>query len=182
MSDAPQQRWFVIKAATGFENKVAQALREKIKQQHLEAHFGQILVPTESIVELRAGQKRHSNRKFFPGYLLIQMSLTDETWQLIRHLPKVSGFVGGTFEKPAPLADSEVAGILSRLKETQDKPRHKYLFEPGEEIRVCNGPFAEFKGSVERVDYAKDRLHVLISIFGRATPIELGFQDVTKDP
>jgi transcriptional antiterminator NusG len=146
----------------------------------MEDQFGEILVPTEEIVEMRAGQKRKSERKFFPGYVLVQMIMNDASWHLVRNVPRVMGFIGGTSDRPAPITDKEADAILNRLQESVDKPKHKTLFEPGEVIRVSDGPFADFNGTVEEVDYDKSRMKVSVLIFGRATPVELDFSQVEK--
>lgn len=174
------KRWFVLHAYSGFENYVVKALQERIKQVHLEALFGEIIVPTEEVVEMRGGQKRKSARKFFPGYVLVQMEMNDETWHLVRSIPRVLGFIGGTAEKPAPITDKEAATILRRVEEGEKAPRPRILFEPGEVVRVIEGPFADFNGVVEDVNYEKSRLRVAVLIFGRSTPVELEFDQVEK--
>ena len=146
----------------------------------MEDQFGEILVPTEEVVEMRGGQKRKSERKFFPGYVLVQMEMTDESWHLVKDCPKVMGFIGGTADKPAPISDAEAATILQRVEDGVEKPKPKTLFEPGEVVRVVDGPFADFNGVVEEVNYEKSRLHVAVLIFGRSTPVELEFGQVEK--
>ncbi len=146
----------------------------------LQDKFGEILVPTEEVVEMRSGQKRKSERKFFPGYVLVQMEMDDETWHLVRHIPRVLGFIGGTRDQPAPITDKEADNILQRVQEGVEKPRPKILFEPGEVVRVTEGPFADFNGVVEEVNYEKNRLRVAVLIFGRSTPVELEFSQVEK--
>jgi transcriptional antiterminator NusG len=146
----------------------------------MEDKFGEILVPTEEVVEMREGQKRKSERKFFPGYVLVQMEMDDETWHLVKSVPKVLGFIGGSTDKPAPITDKEAEAILTRVKEGVEKPRPKVLFEPGEMVRVCDGPFNDFNGVVEEVNYEKNRLLVAVQIFGRSTPVELEFHQVEK--
>jgi transcriptional antiterminator NusG len=173
-------RWYVIHAYSGYEHYVVKALRERIERKGLEDKFGEIIVPTEEVVEMRAGQKRKSERKFFPGYVLVQMLMDDETWYLVRNVPRVLGFIGGSAERPAPITEKEVKSILHRLTEGEKKPRPKVLFEPGEVVRVTEGPFADFNGVVEDVNYEKNRLRVSVSIFGRATPVELEFSQVEK--
>ncbi|WP_394699027.1 transcription termination/antitermination protein NusG [uncultured Tolumonas sp.] len=173
-------RWYVVQAFSGFEGRVAKSLKEHIKMHAMEDQFGEILVPTEEIVEMRAGQKRKSERKFFPGYVLVQMIMNDASWHLVRNVPRVMGFIGGTSDRPAPITDKEADAILNRLQESVDKPKHKTLFEPGEVIRVSDGPFADFNGTVEEVDYDKSRMKVSVLIFGRATPVELDFSQVEK--
>ncbi len=175
-----KKRWYVIHAYSGYENYVIKALGERIRLKRLEACFGEIIVPTEEVVEVRAGQKRKSERKFFPGYVLIQMSMNDETWHLVRSVPRVLGFIGGTAERPAPISDREAAQILQRVEEGETKPKPKVLFEPGEMVRVTEGPFADFNGVVEDVNYEKSRLRVAVLIFGRSTPVELEFGQVEK--
>ena len=175
-----RMRWYVVQAFSGFEGRVAKSLKEHIKMHGMEDLFGEVLVPTEEVVEMRAGQKRKSERKFFPGYVLVQMIMNDATWHLVRNVPRVMGFIGGTSDRPAPITDKEADAILNRLQESADKPKHKTLFEPGEVIRVSDGPFADFNGTVEEVDYDKSRMKVSVLIFGRATPVELDFSQVEK--
>lgn len=182
MSEEQEQkkRWYVIHAYSGFENYVVKALRERIQLKGIEDRFGEIIVPTEEVVEMRSGQKRKSERKFFPGYVLVQMIMDDDTWHLVRNVPRVLGFIGGTSERPAPISDKEANNILQRVEEGETKPRPKVLFEPGEVVRVTDGPFADFNGVVEDVNYEKSRLRVSVSIFGRSTPVELEFGQVEK--
>ena len=175
-----RMRWYVVQAFSGFEGRVAKSLKEHIKMHGMEDQFGEILVPTEEVVEMRAGQKRKSERKFFPGYVLVQMIMNDASWHLVRNVPRVMGFIGGTSDRPAPITHKEADAILNRLQESVDKPKHKTLFEPGEVIRVSDGPFADFNGTVEEVDYDKSRMKVSVLIFGRATPVELDFSQVEK--
>ena len=146
----------------------------------MEEQFGEVLVPTEEVVEMKGGQKRRSDRKFFPGYVLVEMEMTDETWHLVKDVPKVMGFIGGTADRPAPISKKEADAILNRVKEGVDKPRPKVLFEPGEMVRVVDGPFNDFNGVVEAVDYDKSRLKVAVLIFGRSTPVDLDFHQVEK--
>ena len=157
-----------------------QALREHAERAGLGEHFGEILVPTEEVVEIREGQKRTTERKFFPGYVLVEMDMTDETWHLVKSVPKVLGFIGGTSDRPAPISQAEADQILNRVNESVDKPKPKTLFEPGESVRVQDGPFADFNGVVEEVNYEKNRLRVSVLIFGRSTPVELEFGQVEK--
>jgi len=178
--DGGKKRWFVVHAYSGFENHVIKALRERIRVAHLEDKFGEIIVPTEEVVEMRSGQKRKSERKFFPGYVLVQMQMNDQTWHLVRSVPRVLGFIGGTSEKPASISDKEANAILQRVEEGEKKPRPKVLFEPGEMVRVIEGPFTDFNGVVEDVNYEKSRLRVSVLIFGRSTPVELEFGQVEK--
>jgi transcriptional antiterminator NusG len=173
-------RWYVVHAYSGFENQVVRSLKERIKLYHMEDKFGEVLVPTEEVVEMRAGQKRKSDRKFFPGYVLVQMEMDDNTWHLVKDVPKVMGFIGGTSNRPAPITDKEADKILQRVQEGVEKPKPKVLFEPGEVVRVTEGPFADFNGVVEEVNYEKSRLRVAVLIFGRSTPVELEFGQVEK--
>ncbi|MDD1629591.1 MAG: transcriptional antiterminator NusG [Methylococcaceae bacterium NSP1-1] len=173
-------RWYVVHAYSNFENKVKQALEDRIKREGLEQYFGKILVPTEEIVEMRMGQQRKSERKFFPGYVLVQMELTDETWHLVKDVPRVLGFIGGTSDRPAPISEKEAMSILNRVEEGVNKPRPKILFEVGEVIRVIDGPFKDFNGVVEEVNYEKNKLKISVLIFGRSTSVELGFGQVEK--
>jgi len=173
-------RWYVVHAYSNFEHRVAESLKERIRRAHLEPKFGEILVPTEEVVEMRDGQKRKSERKFYPGYVLVQMEMDEDTWHLVRDVPKVLGFIGGTPEKPAPITDKEAMQILRRVEEGADKPRPKVLFEPGEVVRVVDGPFNDFNGVVESVNYEKNRLQVAVQILGRSTPVELDFSQVEK--
>jgi transcriptional antiterminator NusG len=173
-------QWYVIHAYSNFEYQVKKSLEERVKRAGLEGKFGEILVPTEEVVEMREGQKRRSERKFFPGYVLVQMEMDDETWHLVKDVPKVLGFIGGTSDKPAPISEKEANKILQRVQEGVDKPRPKVLFEPGEVVRVIDGPFNDFNGVVEEVNYDKSKLRVAVQILGRATPVELDFGQVEK--
>jgi len=173
-------RWYIVHAYSNFEHKVKSALEERIALMGLEDKFGQILVPTEEVVEMREGQKRRSERKFFPGYVLVQMEMDDETWHLVKEVPKVLGFIGGSSDRPAPITEKEADNILQRVQEGVDKPRPKVLFEPGEVVRVTDGPFNDFSGVVEQVNYEKSRLQVAVQILGRSTPVELDFGQVEK--
>lgn len=183
------KRWYVVHAYSGFEQQVARSLRERVVRAAMEEKIGDILVPTEEVVEMRAGQKRKSERKFFPGYVLVQIEtsvddkkirIDDESWHLIKETPKVMGFIGGTAERPLPIKDTEADAILRRVQDGTDKPRPKVLFEPGELVRVTEGPFNDFHGNVEEVNYEKSRLRVAVLIFGRSTPVELEFSQVEK--
>ena len=174
------KRWYVIHAYSGFEKQVKRSLEDRIQRAGMEDLFGDVLVPTEEVVEMKGGQKRRSDRKFFPGYVLVEMEMTDETWHLVKDVPKVMGFIGGTADKPAAISQKEADAILNRVQEGADKPRPKVLFEPGEMVRVVDGPFNDFNGVVEEVDYDKSRLKVAVLIFGRATPVELEFHQVEK--
>jgi transcriptional antiterminator NusG len=173
-------RWYVVHAYSNFEHKVSESLKERVKRAGLEAKFGEILVPTEEVVEMRDGQKRKSDRKFFPGYVLVQMEMDEDTWHLVKEVPKVLGFIGGTSDKPAAITDKEAMSILRRVEEGVDKPKPKVLFEPGEVVRVTDGPFNDFNGVVESVNYEKNRLQVAVQILGRSTPVELDFSQVEK--
>ncbi len=176
------KRWYVVHAYSGFENQVVRLLKERIQRSDgMDDMFGDILVPTEEVVEMRDGQKRRSDRKFFPGYVLVQMEMNDDTWHLVKNVPKVMGFIGGTADKPAPISDKEADAILQRVQEGAEKPRPKVLFEPGEVVRVIDGPFNDFNGVVEEVNYEKSRLRVAVFIFGRSTPVELEFGQVEKE-
>jgi transcriptional antiterminator NusG len=174
------KRWYVVHAYSGFEATVKRSLEERIARAGVQELFGDILVPTEEVVEMRGGTQRRSERKFFPGYVLVQMEMTDEAWHLVKDVPKVMGFIGGTGDRPAPITDREADQILNRMQDGVDKPKPKVLFEPGEIVRVTDGPFNDFNGSVEEVDYEKSRLKVSVSIFGRSTPVDLEFGQVEK--
>lgn len=174
------KRWYVVHAHSGYEKSVKKALEDRIKIAGMEDKFGDILVPTEEVVEMKSGQKRKSERKFFPGYVLVNMEMSEDTWYLVKECPKVMGFIGGTADKPAPITEKEANAILSRIEERGEKPRPRRLFEPGEIVRVIDGPFSDFTGMVEEVNYDKNRLHVAVSIFGRPTPVELEFSQVEK--
>lgn len=173
-------RWYVIHAYSNYEKKVKQSLEETIEREGLEECFGEILVPTEEVVEMRMGQQKKSERKFFPGYVLVQMELTNETWHLVRNEPRVLGFIGGTSERPAPISDKEAGRILNRVEEGVNKPRPKVLFEVGEVVRINDGPFKDFNGEIEEINYEKNKLRISVLIFGRSTPVELGFNEVEK--
>ena len=183
------KRWYVVHAYSGFEKSVAQALRDRIARMEMQDRFGDVIVPTEEVVEMRAGQKRRSERKFFPGYVLVQIVTHDEagipridneSWHLIKETPRVMGFIGGTADKPLPISDREADTILQRVQDGVEKPRPKVLFEPGEMVRVTDGPFNDFNGVVEEVNYEKSRVRVAVLIFGRSTPVELEFGQVEK--
>jgi transcriptional antiterminator NusG len=174
------KRWYVVHAYSGFEKQVKRSLEDRIQRAGMDDEFGDILVPTEEVVEMKGGQKRRSDRKFFPGYVLVEMEMTDETWHLVKDVPKVMGFIGGTADRPAPITQREADAILNRVREGVDKPRPKVLFEPGEMVRVVDGPFNDFNGVVEGVDYDKSRLKVAVLIFGRSTPVDLDFHQVEK--
>ena len=174
------KRWYVVHAYSGFEKNVARALQERVELSNLQDCFGEILVPTEEVVEMRGGQKRRSERKFFPGYVLVEMELNDDSWYLVKETPRVLGFIGGKADQPAPLTDREAAAILDRVAAGSEKATPKTVFEPGEIVRVIDGPFNDFNGVVEEVNYEKNRLQVAVTIFGRSTPVELDFGQVEK--
>lgn len=174
------KRWYVVHAYSGYEKQVMRSLEERVKHAGMEDAFGQILVPTEEVVEMRSGQKRKSERKFFPGYVFVQVEMTEAAWHLIKGTPRVLGFIGGTADRPAPISEREAEAMLRRVADSDDKPRPRTLFEPGETVRVADGPFADFNGVVEEVNYEKSRLQVAVTIFGRATPVELEFSQVEK--
>lgn len=173
-------RWYVVHAYSGFEKSVARNLAERIERAGMKESFGEILVPVEEVIEMKGGQKSVSERKFFPGYVLVQMDMTDDTWHLVKSTPKVTGFVGGTAMKPTPISQKEVDAIMDQMKEGVEKPKPKVLFEVGQSVRVIDGPFTDFNGTVEEVNYDKSKLRVSVLIFGRATPVELEFGQVEK--
>ena len=174
------QRWYIVHAYSNYEYKVKASLEERVELMGLQDKFGDILVPTEEVVEMKEGQKRSTERKFFPGYVLVQMEMDDETWHLVKQVPKVLGFIGGSSDRPAPITEVEANRILQRVEEGVDKPQPKVLFEPGELVRVTDGPFNDFSGVVEKVNYEKNRLQVAVQILGRSTPVELDFGQVEK--
>ena len=173
-------RWYVVHAYSGYEKKVAIAIQGRIEMHDLQEKFGEILVPTEEVVEMKSGQKKTSERMFFPGYVLVQMELDDDSWHLVKETPRVMGFIGGKADKPAPITNKEADLILRRVQDSEEAPRPKTLFEPGEMVRVTDGPFNDFNGNVEEVNYEKSKLRVAVSIFGRLTPVELDFTQVEK--
>ncbi len=173
-------RWYVVQAFSGYEKSVKRSLEERINRFEMQEKFGEILVPTEEVVEMRNGKKRRSERKFFPGYVLVEMLMDDDTWHLVRDTTRVLGFIGGKKDEPAPISQKEVDSILNRIQEGTDKPRPKVLFEAGELVRIIDGPFNDFNGVVEEVDYDKSRMRVSVSIFGRSTPVDLQFIQVEK--
>jgi transcriptional antiterminator NusG len=173
-------RWYVVHAYSGFEKQVMRSLHERIELSGLQEKFGEILVPAEEVVEMRAGKKRRSERKFFPGYVLVEMDLDDVSWHLVKETPKVLGFIGGKADQPAPITEAEAATILQRVQAGSEQATPKTVFEPGELVRVIDGPFNDFSGVVEEVNYEKNRLHVAVTIFGRSTPVELDFGQVEK--
>jgi transcriptional antiterminator NusG len=174
------KRWFVVHAYSGFEKSVQRALIERIARAGMQDKFGQVLVPVEEVIEMKNGQKSISERKFFPGYVLVEMDMDDDSWHLVKSTPKVTGFVGGTSTKPTPISEKEVAKIMQQVQDGVEKPRPKVLFEVGEMVRIKEGPFTDFNGNVEEVNYEKSRLRVSVTIFGRATPVELEFAQVEK--
>ncbi|OOZ39776.1 transcription termination/antitermination protein NusG [Solemya elarraichensis gill symbiont] len=174
------KHWYVVHAFSGYEGRVKRSLEDAIERSGMQDFFGEILVPTEEIVEMRSGSQRRSERKFFPGYVLVNMELTDDTWHLVKNVPQVMGFIGGTGDRPAPITEKEADAILQRVQEGVDKPRPKVLFEAGEVVRVTDGPFNDFSGVVEEVNYDKSRLRVSVMIFGRSTPVDLEFGQVEK--
>ena len=174
------KRWYVVHAYSGFEKQVMRALEERIDLSGVGDKFGEVIVPTEEVVEMRAGKKRRSERKFFPGYVLVQMELDDDTWHLVKETPRVLGFIGGKADRPAAISDKEADAILQRVQVGSEQATPKTMFEPGELVRVIDGPFNDFNGVVEEVNYEKNRLHVAVTIFGRSTPVELDFTQVEK--
>jgi len=174
------QRWYVVHAYSGFEAYVKKVLESRIATSEHKDKFGKIMVPTEEVVEMRDGQRRKSERKFFPGYVLVQMEMDSDTWHMVKQVPKVLGFIGGTSDKPAPITEAEADAILNRVEEGVDRPRPKVLFEVGEVVRVNDGPFNDFNGVVEEVNYEKSKMLVSVQIFGRSTPVELAFGQVEK--
>ncbi len=176
----PDLRWYVVHAYSGMEKAVERNIAERINRAGMQAKFGRILVPMEEVVEIKNGQKKTTERKFFPGYVLVEMVMDDETWHLVKHTNKVTGFVGGGKTRPSPISEAEVLKIVSQMQEGTDKPRHKVEFVVGEFVRVKDGPFADFNGSIEEVNYDKSKVRVAVTIFGRSTPVELEFSQVEK--
>ena len=174
------KRWYVVHVYSGMEKCVHKAMLERIERAGLQASFGQVLVPSEEVVESKGGQKSISERRIFPGYVLVEMELTDETWHVIKNTPRVTGFLGGSGNRPTPISEKEVAKILAQMEEGVERPRPKVLFEVGEMVRVKDGPFADFNGNVEEVNYEKSKVRVSVAIFGRSTPVELDFSQVEK--
>ena len=174
------KRWYVVHTYSGFEKSVQRTLDERIKREHLEDKFGQILVPVEEVVEMKAGQKAISERKFFPGYVLVEMDMNEQTWHLVKDVPKVTGFIGGSAAKPTPITEKEVQALMQQIQEGVEKPKPKVLYEVGEAVRVTEGPFTDFHGNVEEINYDKSKLRVSVLIFGRSTPVELDFGKVEK--
>lgn len=176
----PDLRWYVVHAYSGMEKAVERNIIERIAREGMQDKFGRILVPMEEVVEVKNGQKKTTERKFFPGYVLVEMVMDDDTWHLVKHTNKVTGFVGGAKNRPAPISEAEVLKIVNQMQEGTDKPRHKVEFMVGEFVRVKDGPFTDFNGSVEDVNYEKSKVRVSVTIFGRATPVELEFSQIEK--
>ncbi len=176
----PDMRWYVVHAYSGMEKAVERNILERINRAGMQNKFGRILVPMEEVVEVKNGQKRTTERKFFPGYVLVEMIMDDDSWHLIKHTNKVTGFVGGAKNRPSPISQAEVDKIVNQMQEGTEKPRHKVEFEVGEYVRVKEGPFTDFNGSVEDVNYDKSKVRVSVTIFGRATPVELEFSQIEK--
>ena len=174
------KRWYVVHAYSGMEKSVGRAIQERVERAGMQDKFGRIMVPTEEVVEMKNGQRTLTQRRFFPGYVLVEMEMDDDTWHLVKHTNKVTGFVGGAGNRPSPISEKEVQAILDQMQEGVEKPKPKVLFEVGEMVRVKDGPFNDFNGNVEEVNYEKSRLRVSVTIFGRATPVELEFGQVEK--
>ena len=179
-SSNPDLRWYVVHAYSGMEKAVERNILERINRAGMQAKFGRILVPMEEVVEVKNGQKRTTERKFFPGYVLVEMVMDDDSWHLVKHTNKVTGFVGGAKNRPAPISEAEVMKIVNQMQEGTEKPRHKIEFAVGEYVRVKDGPFTDFNGSVEDVNYDKSKVRVSVTIFGRSTPVELEFSQIEK--
>ena len=175
-----RKRWYVVQAFSGYEKKVKISIQEHIERAEMQEFFGDILVPTEEVVEMKAGQKRTSERKFFPGYVLVNMAMTDDTWHLIKGVPRVAGFIGGTENRPMPITDREADEIIQQVSDSADAPKMKFTFAPGELVRIIDGPFQDFNGTVEDANFEKSKLRVSVTIFGRSTPVELDFTQVEK--
>ncbi len=175
-----KKRWYVVQAFSGYEKHVKKAIQEHVERAEMEAFFGEILVPTEEVVEMKGGQKRTSERKFFPGYVLVNMEMTDESWHLVKGVPRVAGFIGGTENRPMPIKDREAQEIIQQISDSVDKPKMKFTFAPGEIVRIVDGPFQDFNGTVEDANFEKAKLRVSVTIFGRSTPVELDFTQVEK--
>lgn len=172
--------WYVVHAYSGFEKTVQRALQERIQREEMESQFGEILVPVEEVVDIKNGKRMVSERKFFPGYVLVQMEMSDETWHLVKSTPRVTGFIGGSGHRPTPISQREVDAIMAQMQSGVEKPRPKVEFEPGQNVRVTEGPFADFNGIVDEVNYERNKLRVSVQIFGRETPVELDFIQVEK--
>ena len=180
VEESTAKQWYVVQSYSGYENFVMREIKARVERSELQNKIGEVVVPSEEVVEMRSGQKRKSTRKFFPGYVLVNMVMDDETWHMIRRVPRVLGFIGGTSQTPTPITDKEAYAILQRVEEGVSKPKPKVLFEPGEIVRVTEGPFVDFNGVVEEVNYQKSKLRVAVLIFGRSTPVELEFGQVEK--
>jgi transcriptional antiterminator NusG len=180
VEDKKSKQWYVVHAYSGYEGFVMREILARAEHANLTEQFGEVVVPSEEVVDMRAGQKRKTQRKFFPGYVLVQMEMNDETWHMVRAIPRVLGFIGGTSATPTPISEKEARAILQRVEDGVSKPKPKFLFEPGELVRVKEGPFVDFNGVVEEVNYEKNRLRVSVLIFGRSTPVELEFGQVEK--
>ena len=180
MTDVADKSWYIVHTYSGFEKKVAESLQQRVQAYGLQDEIGEVLIPTEDVVEMRSGKQVVSSKRFFPGYILVEMNMTDNAWHVVKNTPKVTGFVGGTATKPTPISEKEVQNILHQIQEGVEKPRPKVLFEVGEAVRVKEGPFADFHGNVEDVNYDKNKLRVSVTIFGRSTPVELDFGQVEK--
>jgi transcriptional antiterminator NusG len=174
-------RWYAVQAFSGYEKSVLRSLEERIARAEMQDRFGQILVPVEEVIEMKGGQKSISERKLYPGYVMVQMEMTDDTWHLVKSTPRVTGFIGGSAQKPTPIKDKEVEIILQRMDDSKNNPTQKLTFEKGESVRVIDGPFKDFSGSVEDINYEKSKLRVTVTIFGRATPVELDFSQIEKE-
>ena len=174
------KRWYVVQAYSGFEKNVQKTLKERIAREGMEGYFGQILVPVEEVVDIKNGRKTISERKFYPGYVLVEMEMTDDSWHLVKSTPRVSGFIGGTSNKPTPISQREADAILQQVRSGVEKPKPKVEFEVGQQVRVNEGPFADFNGIVDEVNYERNKLRVSVQIFGRETPVELEFGQVEK--
>ncbi len=179
-ADNPDLRWYIVHAYSGMEKAVERNIAERIARAGMQEKFGRVLVPTEEVVEMKNGQRKTTERRLFPGYVFVEMVMDDDTWHLVKHTNKVTGFVGGAKNRPAPISEAEVQKIVSQMQEGTDKPRHKVEFMVGELVRVKEGPFTDFNGSVEDVNYEKNRVRVSVMIFGRSTPVELEFSQVEK--
>ena len=179
-STNPDLRWYIVHAYSGMEKAVERNITERITRAGMQSKFGRILVPTEEVVEMKSGQRKTTERRLFPGYVFVEMVMDDDTWHLVKHTSKVTGFVGGAKNRPAPISEEEVQKIVSQMQEGTDKPRHKIEFMVGELVRVKEGPFTDFNGSVEEVNYEKSKVRVSVTIFGRATPVELEFSQIEK--
>lgn len=175
-----EKKWYIVHAISGHENKVSKSIREYAKMKNMSDLFGDILIPSEDIVEIKSGQRKKTTKNFFPGYVLVQMHMTDESWHMVKNIPRVLCFIGGKSDKPTPMTKTEIDSIIKKVEDNKDSPKSKNLFEPGELICVKDGPFKDYSGTVELVDYDKNRVKVAVSIFGRATPVELDFSQVEK--